>query len=423
MKADRVILGRGIETTMDCLETGINNNQLVVGTSGTGKTLSVVVPRMNETKNSSLIVTVAKRELVEMYAPVFRSRGYKVYDLNFASPLLTKVGYDPLHFVRSTKDITCLARAIVMADDKKEGSHADPYWDNAAVSLLSAEIALAIARSKDSLPSFLDVLELHDKLTIRDDGSLISSSLDRAFAAEDEKSSGKSFAVRCWKSFACLPAKTAGCVFSTLNITMDTIFTPEIRSMIRKGKQVDFEKIGRERSVLFVTTSPVNRSLQAFVNLFYSQAFKSLYEYAESCPGGALPVPTHVICDDFAASGRIEGFAELISVMRAKNMSATLLLQSDSQLAGMYGESSATTIRNNCDSYLYLGGNDLQTARDISMRLNQPLEDVLYMGLGKVIVFRRGHRPAFTERYDILHDESFQDVQRSYEKRLAEKGR
>ena len=419
MNADRVILGRGVETTMDCQETGINNNQLVVGTSGTGKTLSVVVPRMNETKNSSLIVTVAKRELVEMFAPVFRERGYKVYDLNFASPLKTKVGFDPLHFVKTPQDITCLARAIVMADNRKNGSHADPYWDNAAISLLSSEIALAISRATGGAPSFSDVLELHDSLDIKEDGSLISSSLDREFRREEEKTGGKSFAVRCFKSFSSLPARTAGCVFSTLNITLDTIFTPEIRALIRKRRQVNFEAIGSEKSVLFVTTSPVNQSLNAFVNLFYSQAFKSLYEYAESLPGGALPVPTHIICDDFAASGKIEGFADLISVMRAKNMSATLLLQSDSQLMTMYGESSAVTIRNNCDSYLYLGGNDLQTAREISLRLNLPLEDVLYMDLGKLIVFRRGHRPTFTDRYDILNDASFLNVQKSYQERMG----
>ncbi|MBQ1492273.1 MAG: type IV secretory system conjugative DNA transfer family protein, partial [Blautia sp.] len=372
MNADRVILGRGLETTMDCQETGINNNQLVVGTSGTGKTLSVVVPRMNETKNSSLIVTVAKRELVEMYAPVFRKRGYKVYDLNFANPLKTKVGYDPLYFIKTPQDITCLARAIVMADERKNNSRADPYWDNAAISLLSSEIGLALSLHGNDTPSFVDVLDLHDKLEIKDDGSLIHSTLDQLFRREEARTEGKSFAVRCFKSFSTLPARTAGCVFSSLNITLDTIFTPEIRSLIRKGRQVNFEAIGNEKSVLFVTTSPVNRSLNAFVNLFYSQAFKSLYEYAESLPGGTLPVPTHIICDDFAASGKIEGFAELISVMRAKNMSATLLLQSDSQLVGMYGEANAVTIRNNCDCYLYLGGNDLQTARDISMRLNLP---------------------------------------------------
>ncbi len=138
MTAEKVILAKGVEMTTDCHKSGINNNQLVVGTSGSGKTYSVVIPRMLDTCNSSLIVTVAKRELVDMFAPVFEARGYKVYDLDFANPSKSKEGFDPLLHVKTPKDITRLAGAIVMADARKERSSADPYWDNAAISLLSA---------------------------------------------------------------------------------------------------------------------------------------------------------------------------------------------------------------------------------------------------------------------------------------------
>lgn len=138
---DRLILGDGKNCifSSDSQKTGLNNNILVIGTSGCGKTVSIMEPRILETFNKSLIATVTKRRIVKKYSMVMKKRGYKVLDLNFVHPSEGNCGYDPLMHIGSYNDITFLARSIVMANPLKAQSNADPYWDDGATSLFSAE--------------------------------------------------------------------------------------------------------------------------------------------------------------------------------------------------------------------------------------------------------------------------------------------
>lgn len=415
MSADKMILGENVIYSMDCSKTGLNNNVIVCGSSGCGKTMSVSEPRLLETFHSSVIAVVTKRRIVNKYKRVFKERGYVVEDLNFISPRESSVAYDPLQYVGSYSDITFLARSIVKSNQRKEESAADPYWDEAAISLLSAEIAYVLM-TKDN-PTFIDVLEMHDRIEFKEDSGQIATSFDDEFDYIARKDPG-CFAVSCWKSFKQLPIKTAGCVFGTLNTTIDTIFSPELRKMISKRQKVDFEKMAEGRTVLFVSASAVNPALHCFINMFYAQAFKTLFEYAESLPDGKLPVPVHVLCDDFATGSRILNFPEYISIFREKQISVTLLLQSESQLESMYGCGDATTIINNCDTYVYMGGMDLKTGRSISERLNVPLDEVLYMPVGQEVVFRRGQRPIVTKRYDIHNNRLYQKITKQYEEEM-----
>lgn len=265
--------------------------------------------------------------------------------------------------------------------------------------------------------TFVDVFKLLDSLEVDNQGETIRTSLDSRFEYIASKKPG-CFAVSCYKSFSCLPARTAGCVYGTLNTTIDTIFTPDLRKMLVKKKKIDFKKMASKKTILFVTTSAVNPTLNCFINMFYAQIFKQLFEYAEQCPNGMLPVPVHVLCDDFATGSRILNFTEYISIFREKRISVTLLLQSESQLEQMYGSGNATTIINNCDSYIYLGGMDLKTAQNMSLRLNRPLEDILYMPIGQEVVIRRGQRPIITRRYDIQKNELYQEITEEYNRQL-----
>jgi type IV secretory pathway TraG/TraD family ATPase VirD4 len=420
MAMDRMILGENVIYSTDSNETGLNNNVIVCGSSGCGKTMSISEPRLLETFNSSLIATVTKRRIVNKYKSEFERRGYVVADLNFINPADSNVSYDPLQYIGSYSDITFLAESIVKANPRKDKSTADPYWDEAATSLLSAEIAYILMTKEDA--SFTDVLELHDGIDFRESSGQIATSLDRKFEFLSEKDPS-CFAVSCWKSFHQLPIKTASCVFGTLNTTIDTIFSPELRKMISMKKKVDFEQLATQKTILFVSTSAVNPSLHCFINMFYAQAFKTLFEYAESLPHGRLPIPVHVLCDDFATGSRILNFPEYISIFREKQISVTLLVQSESQLESMYGSDDATTIINNCDTYLYMGGMDLKTGRSISERLNVPLEDVLYMPIGQEYIFRRGQKPIVTSRYDILENELYKKITRQYELSLSDQTR
>lgn len=420
MEKEKVILGENCCYSVDSKETGLNNNVIVCGGSGSGKTMSISEPRLLETKTSSIIAVVTKRRIVNKYIPLFEERGYEIPDLNFVDPDKSTCCYDPLQYVKSYSDITFLAKSIIKANKQKDNSNADPYWDEAAISLLSAEIAYIMMTKENA--TFVDVLEVNDSLTLDDGSGTIQTSLDDNFdyiAAENPSC----FAISCWRTFKQLPVKTAACVFSTLNSTIDTVFSPEIRKMIESEKKVNFEQMGNKRTILFVTTSAVNSALHSFVNMFYAQAFKQLFEYAENCPDGVLPVPVHVLCDDFAMGGEILNFPEFISIFREKGISVTLLLQSESQLNQMYGTDNSVTIINNCDTYIYLGGMDLRTAQNVSVRLNSPLDEVLYMPIGQEILFRRGQRPIITKRYEIQKNTLYRKITDDYKKRMLNEER
>ena len=135
-----------------------------------------------------------------------------------------------------------------------------------------------------------------------------------------------------------------------------------------------------------------------------------MFEIGEQNEDGRLERPVHVLCDDFACGAKIVNFAEYISVFREKGISVMMMLQSESQLKSIYGEDDAKTIINNADTYIYLGGIDLDTAKSVSQRLNKPLEDVLSMPIGREYIFRRGQKPIVTERYQIQGDREYQEL-------------
>lgn len=415
---DRLILGDGENCifSSDSRETGLNNNILVIGTSGCGKTVSILEPRILETYNKSLIATVTKRRIVKKYSGVMRKRGYNVWDLNFVHPSEGNCGYDPLMHIGSFNDITFLARSIVLANPRKVQSNADPYWDEGATSLLAAEICY-ILQTKDN-PTFADVLDFHNRLTFEEKNGVITTNYDRKFEYIAEKDPS-SFAVSCWKSFKQLPVKTASCIFSALNTTIDSIFTPELKELFGMKKMVDLERLASEKTVLFITTSPVNSSLNSFISTFYGTIFKDLFEFAEDQVDGRLPIPVDVLADDFATGCPVNMFEQYVSIFREKGLSVTALIQSESQLSSIYGNEKAMTIINNCDTIVFLGSMDLETGRNISMRANRPLEDVLYMPVGSEIIFRRGMKPIFTKRYNIFQNEMYRKVTEAYEKHVA----
>lgn len=416
---DRLILGDGENCifSSDSAKTGLNNNIVVIGSSGCGKTVSIIEPRLLETFTKSLITTVTKRRIVKKYSEVMRSRGYRVWDLNFAHPLEGNCGYDPLDYIASYNDISFLARSIVMANPQKEKSSTDPYWDDGATSLLSAEISYVLMRVEN--PTFADVLDFHNHMKFGERGGVIYTNHDQKFEDLAEKDPA-CFVVNCWKSFKQLPIKTASCIFSALNTTLDSIFTPELKLLFRMRRKVSFKQLASEKTALFVTTSPVNPSLNSFISSFYGTVFKELFEFAEKQEDGRLPVAVDVLCDDFATGCPINLFEQYVSIFREKGLSATILIQSESQLSSLYGEHRATTIMNNMDTIVFLGSMDLETGKKISIRANRPLDEILYMPIGSEIIFRRGMKPIFTKRYRIFENELYRQITKNAAQTLPE---
>lgn len=416
---EKIILGAGKEAvySTDCSVTGLNNNVIVCAGAGGGKTMSIIEPKLLETYDSSVVVTVTKRRIVEKYKEMFRDRGYNVLDMNFAHHSKSDISFDPLSYVSCYADIMHLAYSIIKGNPRKNNdSNSDPYWDDAAQNLLESLIAMTMMTHKGKA-TFTDVYEKATTLTIKEADGGISTSLDEIFEKIIEKEP-TCFAASKWMTFRNLPIRTAGCVLGMMQNAVNTLFSEEQMKKMKESGSIDIKDIAKRKTALFITSSPVNKAANIYVNMFYSQLFKTLFEYAESLPTGKLPIPVSVLCDDFATGATINSFPEYISIFREKQISVMLLLQSESQLARMYGEYDATTIINNCDTYVYLGGMDIKTGQSVSQRLNRPLEDVLNMPLGKEIIFRRGHEPIITKRYDVLNDPKYQKITREYEKML-----
>ncbi len=417
MTKERVILGENCIYSMDCAETGLNNNRVGVGGAGSGKTVSLLEPELLEAlrgRQTNRIVICTKRRVVKKYMPLFKKAGYHIYDLDFADLKSGNCAYDPLFYVQCEEDITELATNIVMANDKKERTTADPFWDDAAISLLSAEIALILMTEEEA--TFSDVLDLHYNLKISESGSGITTNMDNKFYALEQMRPG-CYALNCWRTFKEAAPKTAKSIYVTMNATLNA-FTDSIRKGMQNKPSIDFEIMAYEKSILFITTSPVKHSLYRIANMFMAQAISELYEVAENRPNGMLPIPTHISFDDFATGAMVQGMPEKISIFREKGISCTLLLQSEAQLEKMYGHWGATEILDNCDSYVFFGGNNYETARSISLRMNVPLEETLYMPVGQVVVFRRGQLPVVTKRYNIMQDPLYQKITGAYERKV-----
>ena len=217
-----------------------------------------------------------------------------------------------------------------------------------------------------------------------------------------------------WKSFRKLPIRTASCVFGVLNAATSYVFTPELRKIFRLKRKISFERLAREKRALFVTSSPVNPSLNTFINMFYAHIFKELFEIGERRDSGVLPRQIHLLADDFATGCPVPLFDQYISIFREKGISVTLLVQSESQLSSLYGDDKATTIINNCDTYVYMGSNDLETAKNIATRAGILTEECLNMKLANQIIFRRGSKPIFSKRYNIFENKLYKSIPESF---------
>lgn len=410
--ADMTCLAEGLVFPADFAITGINMNEIVVGPTGCGKSYSNAYPRLLYTNESSVVIPVAKRDIRDRFAGMFEERGYEVVTLDFSHPERCEVGYDPTDYIKSDEDIIQTARNLIGSEASRgRTGELDPYWNDSATSVLAAEIALVLLNAKAAgrKACFADVVKLHRSMKIDMKSNLMKTNLDSMFDLAAQKHPGNQ-ASELWKTVRDLAPRTASCILSIVNGAMDKIFSESVLEITRKKDRVHLADLGNKRTALFIITSPVNRSLYNFVNLLYADMFRTLFEQAEDRKDSHLAVPVHIICDDFACGSRIRDFEDYISIFRAAGISVTILLQSESQLTSMYGREAATTIINNCDTYVYMGGMDIETCEHISRRMNKPLDRVMSMPLEQVVVFRRGTQPVVSRRYQILQDPVYQEL-------------
>ena len=422
---DNLVMGKNCIYAMD--ENYVNNNVLIVGGTGSGKTHFVLEPMLLYTENSSAVVNINKRVLFDKYAPLFAKRGYKVLNLNLAHPEQGNVSFNLFEYMKSDKDIRDLAKNIVEVAIGCTDSQRDPYWNISAANLLA--FVLHFTRDCYKKPDFIYVIgiiqELSNAFTIlHSDKEELSETEERTMKflehVDDYAANGCRQSIASgYYTFRSNCRTTGSCIISTLISALDAVFTESVLQVAdANSPELSITRIGKEKTILFITVPPLNQSTHIFANIIFGQIFKTLFEYAEDkCPDGELPVPVRLMFDDFACGGIIPGFDKTISIIRQKKISATILLQDFSQLYSMYGVNKAKTIANNCDNLVYMGGMDEASVDKVSRLTNRPFEDIYYMPVDKVIVIRRGNPEAvFTCRYEIEQDDTYKALQEYYAK-------
>ncbi len=385
--SNRLILGEGQYYSLNCHETGLNNNVLVVGASGAGKTRGYVIPNLLEA-SGSYIVSDPKGSLFKDYGPFLKNRGYEVCKLDFTDPTESS-HYNFFNYIRTTQDINKLAHMI--ANNDKIGSVPDPFWDRAAELLVGSLIAYVWETCEKSEQTLATILKLTELILINENDAEARSPMD-ILMDDLETSNISSYAVKLYKKFRIAAGKTLKSIIITLNSRIAMYDSPEIQEMTAFD-DIDIPSIGQKKRAVFVVVSDNDRSLDGLVNLFFTQAMNELCYFADKkCKNYSLPIPVRFILDDFATNCKIEDFPRMIASIRSRGISTMLMIQSEGQLKEGYNNDGRTIIAN-CDSYVYLGGNDVETAESVAKRCDLPLKKILNMPVGTNWIFRRGQNP------------------------------
>ena len=404
---DYLILGQDQYYSRDGKKTKLNENVIVVGASGAGKSRSIVRPNILQA-SGSYIISDPKGSLYDEMGPYLESKGYKVLCMDFIHPE-NSLRYDPFSHCKSTRDIQKLAHSLVYEMGQAQGrvNTYDPFWDKTSEIAICAIAGLLFEDKELSSSEYtiLDILEILRRAnrTTHGTASRGKSYLDTLMEDHEGQMLANdkiSFAAAKYADFNAAPDKTYQTIIVCSLAAISFFDTMECRKMF-SGNDIDFTSIGKEPTALFVKVSDTDRSMDMIVNVFYSQLMNELCEFADHCKGNTLPVPVRFILDDFATNARIVDFDKIISNIRSRGIAAHIMLQSESQLISAYGEFAAKTIVDNCNSYVYMGGTSAEQANIIGKRANKQMNTILNMPIGKSWIFRRGQEPVLCQNFDL----------------------
>lgn len=402
MKDTYRILAKGVSANNNTHKTGINNNDLIIGPSGAGKTCGYVKPNIMQC-NESMIIADTKGNLHREMDSLLKANGYRTMLIDFAD-LGNSYGYNPMDFIRwdekqqryCTQDIRTISDAIVPVTTQRE-----PFWEQAAKLYLNAVIGYVM----DCLPK-----NEHNLKYVVDLFCEIATGRFRTLMDEMKKTRPDSFAVQNYRLFEALfhADRTEASIIGILGEKLNGLNDTEAFALYTRNDRIDFAALGREKTAVFLTISDTDRSMDRMVNLFYTQAIQCLCrsadrDYADS----RLKVPVRLILDDFATNAVIPDFQNITSVIRSREISVSIILQSITQLESIYGKENAATIVNNCDNCLYLGGQDVETAGYIGTKANLPRSTVLNMRLNDAYLFTRGQAPRKVQKFDLKSHKNY----------------
>lgn len=327
------------------------------GGSGAGKSASYVIPNAIQLLGS-YVFTDPKGELYDKTAGYFKSQGYDVKVLNLVSPQNSD-GYNPLHHITSEVDVDVIANTIVKGQG--DGAKAaDPFWDDMAEMLLKSLIYYLKSTRPLEEQSLASCSELVRAANNNGGDNLLANLINEL---PFDNQARKNF-----KNIETLPDKTYGSVLGTLQSKLGKFDTPAIAELTSTDT-IDFQDIGSKKTAVYVISSDTHAAYDFLLTIFFSQMIQQLYDFADKS-GGALPMPTYFILDEFANIGKIPDFDKKISTSRSRKISFSVILQNLDQLEAVY-EKAHETIIGNCDTHLFLGSNSQKTVEYFSKALGE----------------------------------------------------
>ena len=403
-----------------------NKNILVIGGSGSGKTRFFVKPNLLQC-HSSYVVTDPKGTILQEVGALLERRQYRIKSLNLIN-FKKSMKYNPLAYIRSEKDILKLVNALILNTKGEGEKSSEDFWVKAERLYYSALIGYIWYEAEPEERNFITLLDLINASEAREDDEEFQSPVDLLFA-KLEKEHPDHFAVKQYRKFKMAAGKTLKSILISCGARLAPFDIVELRDLMAED-ELELDTLGDRKSALFVILSDTDSTFNFVAALMYSQLFNLLCDKADDFYGGRLPVHVRCLLDEFANIGQIPNFDKLIATIRSREISASIILQSQSQLKTIYKDA-ADTIVGNCDSTLFLGGKEKSTLKEISellgketidsfnqsenrgsqvshgltyQKLGKELmtqDELAVMDGGKCIFMLRGVRPFLSDKYDL----------------------
>ena len=424
---DSIPLTQHVRLGLDTHKHRRSLNVLVIGGSGAAKTRSFVLPNIL-TANTNYVITDPKSEVLLATGGYLKEQGYDVRVLNLVN-LEQSDGYNPFRYLCDEKDVLKLVNNLIQSTTPKGSHESDPFWTKAETALLQAIILMLFQEAPEYEQNFSMVMRVLEYAEVREEDEGHVSPLDLLFESI-ERRKPDSVAVRQYKVFKLAAGKTAKSILVSTAVRLAPFNLPQIQALTDHD-DMNLYTLGEKKVALYAVIPDNDNTFNFLVSLLYAQAFQALYYSADQIHHGPLPRHVRFVLDEFAAMP-LPGFTRELATMRSRSISASVIIQNMAQIKELYKDS-WETIPGNCDTILYLGGNESSTHKYVSEMLGKATIDTKTHGQTKgksgsystnfqmsgrelltpdevrkldnryALLFIRGASPVMDEKYDLMH--------------------
>lgn len=422
-----LILSQSLALSLNAKSHRRNLNVLIVGGSGAGKTRFYAKPNIMQC-NTSFVIADPKGEMLRVTAPLLLQRGYDVKVFNLINPSDSD-GYNPFTYIRTDEDVVKLISNLIQNTTPKNAQQSDPFWEKSEIALDTALMLYLLHEAPPEEQNFETMMFMIENASAMEEDETFQSPVDVLFEALEEKYP-EHIAVKQWKIFKQASGKTAKSILISAAVRLAAFNLPEIAKMTSYDN-LDIGSLGEKKKAIFCVIPDNDNSFNYLVGMLYTQAFQELYYRADHKHGGELPIPVHFVMDEFANVALPDNFERVLATMRSRRISVSIIIQNMAQLKALFKDSWESVV-GNCDTFLYLGGNEQSTHEYISKMLGKETIDTRTRGITKgrngssntnyqnagrelltldevrlldnsnALIFIRGEKPIMDKKFDIL---------------------